>query len=160
MIKFNFHGFKNTNKQRDALLNESEHRFRETLENLPLIAVSLDMQGRVIFCNDFTLTLTGWTGNNLLGKNWFDTVIHSEPKVKQIFLEGIIKGDIPAHFENHILTHTGEQRLIAWSNTVLRDFRGNVAGIASIGVDITERSRQEDELNLIKLKLELALRSS
>ena len=77
MIKFNFHGFKNTNKQSDALLKESEHFFRETLENLPLIAVSLDLQGHVIFYNDFTLTLTGWTGNNLLGQNWFDTVNHS-----------------------------------------------------------------------------------
>ncbi len=160
MIKFNFHGFKNVNKQRDALLKESEHRFRETLENLPLIAVSLDLKGNIIFCNDFTLTLTGWKCNNLLGQNWFDAVTQSEPKVKQIFLEGMIKGDVPAHFENHILTHSGEQRLIAWSNTVLRDMRGNVAGITSIGEDITERRKQEDELKLIKLKLELALQSS
>ena len=160
MIKFNFHGFKKKNKQRNALLKESEYRFRETLENLPLIAVSLDLKGNIIFCNDFTLTLTGWTFTDLLGHNWFDTLTHSEPRVKQIFLEGMIKGDIPAHFENHILTRTGEQRLIAWSNTVLRDMSGDVASITSIGEDITERRKQEEELNLIKLKLELALQSS
>ena len=160
MIKFNFLGFKNKNNQRDAMLKESERRFRETLENLPLIAVSLDLQGNIIFCNDFTLTLTGWTCNDLLGHNWFDTMTHSEPKVKQIFLEGIQKGNIPAHFENNILTRTGEQRLIAWSNTVLRDMQGNVGGITSIGEDITERRKQEEELNLIKVKLELALQSS
>jgi len=36
-------------------LEESERRFRDILENVKLIAVVLDGQGKIIFCNDFLL---------------------------------------------------------------------------------------------------------
>ena len=39
---------------------ESNRRFRETLENVDLIAMTLDKSGNVTFCNDFLLRLTGW----------------------------------------------------------------------------------------------------
>ena len=160
MKSLNIFKFKKKSTETEALLQESERRFRETLENVSLVAISLDVQGNVVFCNDFLLTLTGWKRDEVLGQNWFDTITSSEPQVKQAFLEGMQQGNIPPHFENHILTRSGEKRLIAWSNTNLRNSQGTVAGTTSIGEDITERRKQEEELNLIKVKLELALQSS
>jgi PAS domain S-box-containing protein len=160
MISLNILGLNKKSKKTNSLILESERRFRETLENVSLLAVILDLQGNIIFCNDFTVTLVGWKCNELLGRNWFDMLTPSEPVVKQTFHESMKQGTIPLHFENAIITRSGEKHLISWSNSILRDAEGIIVGITSIGEDITERRKQEVELNLIKLKLELALQSS
>ncbi len=48
--------------------------------------------------------------------------------------------------ENPILTKSGEERLIEWRNTVLRDDAGDVCGVLSSGSDITERRLVETAL--------------
>ena len=53
-------------------LGESNRRFREMLENLELISITLDRRGTVTFCNDFLLRLTGWKRVEVIGQVWFD----------------------------------------------------------------------------------------
>jgi signal transduction histidine kinase len=66
--------------------------------------------------------------------------------VKKVFADTILSGMMPQHFENEILTHSGERRMVAWNNTVLYDIGGNIVGTSSIGEDITERKRAEEAL--------------
>ena len=53
---------------------------------------------------------------------------------------------MPLHLENAVLTKSGEERMIAWRNTVLRDSAGNIIGTLSSGEDITDRKRAEEAL--------------
>ena len=43
-------------EERTAVLRESERRFRDMLENIKLIALTLDSNGKITFCNDYLLT--------------------------------------------------------------------------------------------------------
>ncbi len=132
---------------REALA-ESERRFRTTLENVGLIAVGLDSAGRVAFVNDFTLELTGWNRHEVIGCDWFDRFVPADRRdaIRQWFLRALEEGDLPSHFENPIMTRAGEERLIEWSNTILRDYEGRVTGSVSIGEDVTEHRRAEHRL--------------
>ena len=47
-------------KQIEDALRDSESRFRTAIETVRLVAVGLDPQGHVTFCNDALCTLTGW----------------------------------------------------------------------------------------------------
>jgi PAS domain S-box-containing protein len=137
-------------------LAESNRRFREILETLELISVTLDRNGIVTFCNDFLLRLTGWKRAEVIGAVWFDRFLPkstgsvnqlgSAAAMKQGFLHIIDAGKIVLHDRYPIKTRTGELREIAWNNTMLRDGSGNIVGTASIGTDITERSREETAL--------------
>jgi PAS domain S-box-containing protein len=135
-------------KRTEEALQESERRFRETLENVNMIAVGLDAKGCITFCNDYFLRLTGWQRDEVMGKEWFSTFLPEEvcEQVRQMFAAGISSGDLPAHYDNAILTHDGEERLISWNNSMLRDPRRIVNGTVSIGEDITERKRVEKAL--------------
>ena len=134
-------------KLANAALIESERRLRSMMENMDLIAVMLDVDGDIIFCNDFLLKLTGWERAEVVEHNWFDLFIpNSLSDVKQIFQNAIETGDLPVRYENDIRTKSGETRLINWSNSLLKDVDGHILGTASIGEDITERKRAEEEL--------------
>ncbi|MEJ5201935.1 MAG: GAF domain-containing protein, partial [Anaerolineales bacterium] len=120
-------------------IKESERRFRQMLEDIRLIAIMLDREGNLTFCNNYLLELTGWTREEVLGKNWFEIFTSGEDRVqKSLITEGIERDAVPLYQENYILTKRGEQRLIAWSNSVLRDVEGKPIGITSIGEDVTE----------------------
>jgi signal transduction histidine kinase len=49
------------------------------------------------------------------------------------------------YVEHPLLTARGEERLIAWHNTVLKDKNGTIVATLSSGEDITERKRAEAE---------------
>ncbi|MBI5031470.1 MAG: PAS domain S-box protein [Chloroflexi bacterium] len=143
-------------KRAEKSLRESERRFRDTLENVRLIAVTLDVHGNIIFCNDFFLILTGWQHHQVIGENWFEKFIPADKRneIKTMFATTVTAGNIPAHYENPILTRHGDERMVIWNNTVLRDSQGMVIGTTSIGEDITERKRAEETLLKFKLGIE------
>ncbi len=126
-------------------LRASEKRFRNVLETMSLIAVMLDTEGNIIFCNDFLLHLTGWEREEVLNKDWFSLFLLPEVRdeVKQVFLRIIQTNEFPTHYENEIITREGERRLIAWNNSVYYTAQGNVIGMTGIGEDITERRQAE-----------------
>ncbi|GAB4561355.1 MAG: hypothetical protein Tsb0017_18900 [Geothermobacteraceae bacterium] len=133
-------------KKAEEALRASEARFREVLERVQLIAVLLDTNGKVSFCNDFLLKLTGMTREEVLGSDWFDLVIpDSHPEVKELFLQGLKNGEIEPYFENPIRAADQTQKYIFWNNTILRDTAGQIIGTASIGEDITERRQAQQQ---------------
>jgi PAS domain S-box-containing protein len=136
-----------TRRAQEALA-ESERRFREMLENVRMVATMLDERGNILFCNDYLLQLTGWRRDEVLGRNWFETFLpgESHAPILEIFRRGTEAADIPPHYENEIVTRAGARRLIAWNNTLLRDRDGRVVGTTSLGVDITDARRLEEEL--------------
>ncbi len=135
-------------KQAEAALRESERRFQDLLANVQLVSVMLDTHGVVTFCNDYLLTLTGWRRDEVLGRDWFAMFVPEERSdVQQMFLAAQPTGHLPAHYENPIVTRSGEQRVILWNNTLLRDAEGQIIGTASLGEDITERQRAEAALH-------------
>jgi PAS domain S-box-containing protein len=133
-------------KQAEQVLMESERRFREMLENVELIAMTLDTKGRVTFCNDSLMQTTGWTREEIIGADWCGKFIPDELETQQLFFDMIEVGKIPPHHENPIQTKNGKLRTILWNNTMLRDAAGNYIGVASIGQDVTERRRAEEAL--------------
>ena len=135
-------------RQAQDELRESERRFRSMLSNLELIAMTLDRDARITYCNDHLLRLTGWTRDELIGRDWFDTFIPGEilPAMRVTFSDLLADSPKAWHHENQIITRTGKPLLIQWNNTVLRSLAGEVIGTASIGEDVTERRNLERQM--------------
>lgn len=132
----------------EETLSESERRFRTLMEQVQMIAIMLDEHGNIIFCNDFLLKLTGWSREEIIGRNWFDTFISDNVKevVKAVFQQGLATGEIRSHHENAILTRSGVECQIVWDNTLLRDVSGSVTGVACLGIDVSSNRSLEDQL--------------
>ncbi|WP_254174798.1 PAS domain-containing sensor histidine kinase [Planktothrix pseudagardhii] len=136
-------------KQSQANLREAERRWRSLLENVRLLVVGLDRQGKVEYVNPFFLEITGYTQTEVLGKNWLDSFKSNptqRPSLPQF--SDLLDYYFKPYDQQLILTKSGEEKIIAWNNTVLKNLQGNAIGMMSIGEDITERyaiERMKDE---------------
>lgn len=136
-------------KQIEATLREAERRWRSLLENVRLVVVGLDTNGEIEYINPFFLELVGYTKEEVLSVDWFETFLPSHQKqgVQKKFIE-LLNEEFHKYNQNTILTKSGEERVIAWNNTLLRNLQGEAIGTLSIGEDITERQvieRMKDE---------------
>ncbi len=123
-----------------------EQRFRETLETVHLPVVQLDCNGRITFCNECFLGITRRHREELIGRDWFEVCIPADMRedLRRGFLsEAMLKGAPARHCETPLLVRDGKQRIIAWSNTLLRDEEQNIIGMTSIGQDMTEQRNNE-----------------
>ncbi len=115
----------------------SARRLRDVLENVQLAAVSLDLDGRIVFCNQYLADLSGWTRTELVGSLWLERFPTGDPDYR----ERMRAGRIRVHDTRPLPTRSGDVRTISWSNTIDRDANGNVCGSTSLGEDVTDRDR-------------------
>jgi PAS domain S-box-containing protein len=104
--------------------------------------------------------LLGYTEEEIIGRNWFDVFVPpgNRDSLRQSF-ERMIAGkeELPEYIQNPVVTSAGEERLIAWHNTVLFDEAGNITATLSSGEDITTRQRAVEQLRQREEQLRLTL---
>lgn len=125
---------------------ELARQFRELVDHVDLLGVLLNERGEVTFANAALLRALGRSLDQIVGMDWFDGFVPpSGQHARDGFHAAMRDGALDLHYENEIETSGGEHRLIAWSNTVLTGPDGRPVGTASLGEDITERRRQEEQ---------------
>jgi PAS domain S-box-containing protein len=134
------------------ILRKERDEAQAYLDIAGVILVAIDAEQKVTLINKKGIEILGYSEQDIIGKNWFDTFLPEKNRddVGRVFAE-IIKGEIePAeYFENLVLTKNGEERIIAWHNTLVKDESGNIVGTLSSGEDVTERRRAQKEMKLL-----------
>jgi PAS domain S-box-containing protein len=150
-------------KQAEESLRRERERVQRYFEVAGFIFVSLNPKGEVTLINRKGCEILGYKPEEIIGKNWFDNFLPPLEKnmVKEVF-QKVVSGEMEgvSNFENRIFTKNGEERLIAWNNTFLKDEKGRVTEVFSAGEDITEKRRAQEELRERETKLTLALESA
>jgi PAS domain S-box-containing protein len=132
----------------DALRIEAA-RSRQYLDIAGVVIVALNTNGIIELVNKKGCEVIGAPEEFVIGKNWFDQFVPElfRVEIKNKFSE-LISGKLdPFEYDEYlIITSHGEERLIAWHNSLRMDSTGKVVGTLSSGTDITARSRAQKEL--------------
>jgi two-component system sensor histidine kinase/response regulator len=130
----------------EALRRERDFTFA-VLDTLSALVVVLDPEGRIVRFNHACEEMTGYSADEAIGKLLWDLLLLPEEvePVKVVF-KSLLTGVLSNQNESYWVAEDGERRLIAWSNTAIRDQRGQVEYIIGTGVDITRRRHAEEEL--------------
>jgi PAS domain S-box-containing protein len=127
-------------------VNEEMKQFFKTA-NTPIIGI--DNKGLV---NEWNLTsekITGYTKQEVLGKNFVETYIAKEyKKIARKLLEKTLKGIETANFEVPLFTKEKEQVMILLNTNARIDTDGKIVGVLVIGQNITELVGYRNELKL------------
>ena len=113
------------------------------------IILVLNPDGTVELINKRGSDILGYPEKEIVGKNWFDHFLPEtiREQIREVF-QKVQNDEVPLEevFENAVLTRQGEERIIAWNNSLIRDESGDIIGTLSSGQDITRRIVTEREL--------------
>lgn len=126
-----------------------KERAQKYLDIAGVAIVALNERGEVTLINKRGCEILGYREEEVLGKRWFDHFLPARNRqdVATVFKQ-LLAGEIDPveHYENPVLTKAGEERTIAWYNTLIRDETGKPTGTLSSGEDVTERLKAEEAL--------------
>ena len=139
-------------------LHESERKYRELVENANSIILHITSDGKIAFLNEFGQQFFGYSEDELIGRHIVGTIVpesESTGRDMRPFLDGILAN--PAAYEHNInenIRRNGERAWVEWTNKAALDDDGRVVGVLSIGTNVTERIRAEEELHRLNAELE------
>lgn len=124
-----------------------EKQFAETvIKTAQAIILVLDPEGNIVSFNPFMEELSGFLLKEVKGKEWFSTFLPAcdHNKTRELFND--VKNDVDTKGTiNPIITKDGRTRYIEWNNKRILDRNNESIFIVSVGQDITERIKSEEE---------------
>ena len=131
----------------EAVVHEKETAQRY-LDIAGVMFCALNRAGDIVMINKKGSEILGYSDNELIGQNWFDVCLpeNCQEKVKTVFALQLAGEITPVEFyENSVINQNGEERLIAFHNTLLHDDNG-ISGVLFSGEDVTEQRMTQNEL--------------
>jgi PAS domain S-box-containing protein len=141
-------------KQAEEKLREERNFTNAVLNNAGPLIMVLDREGRVARFNKACERLTGYTFQEVSGKLILDFLVDSKEtdQVRKMFPLTSEKS-IPPSFEGYWIGRDGQKHLISWANSLMGGVKDSASHIVSIGIDITDKRRAEEEADLRRRQL-------
>ena len=136
-------------KLEEEIIEKERNKLQKYIDVAGIILKIIDKDGNVSLINNRGCEVLGYTREEILEKKWIDNFVPErlQEKMNNIFAELKSKKTVShEHLESPILTINGEERIISWYNTILKDEKGEFQGILSTGEDVTTKSKVEREL--------------
>ncbi len=130
-------------------LREERNKAQQYLNIAGVIIVAINEEGTVSLINKKGCDVLGYREEEIIGKNWFDLCVPEDVREERKDTFKRVMADKEQEvddYENIILTKSGEERIVAWHNAILRDGSGRIVATLSSGEDITIRKQTEEEL--------------
>jgi PAS domain S-box-containing protein len=136
-------------KKVELALQQEKERTQKYLDIAAVMLMVLDADGKVSVINRRGCEILGYKAEDIVGKSWFNNFIphRIRRKVRAVFKK-LMSGEVESigYFENPVVTKSGEERLIAWHNSLIKNDTGKFVAVLSSGEDITERKKAEEAL--------------
>jgi diguanylate cyclase (GGDEF)-like protein/PAS domain S-box-containing protein len=130
----------------DARRQAVEARYQAVVEDQSELISLARPDGELQFVNRAYAAHFGTTPEAMLGRSLYDYVAPAERPAVAAHLQAVLAGRASAAGENQMVLPDGQLRRVAWSNRALTDADGQVTALHSVGRDVTDRWRAEQQL--------------
>ncbi len=139
-------------RRAEIRLAESENRFKEMFMNAPLGYQSLDENGDFLYVNNKWVELTGYTREEIIGKNFSELVPpENVEKFDKYFMHFKHRGEI-REVEFELIRKDGVVISTLFDGTIQYDGEGRFLRTHCIMQDITARKKTEESLRTSEAK--------
>ncbi len=127
-------------------LRQDRDYVNRIIQNTPALVVGIAPDGTTTFINPAVETATGYTPQEVIGKNWWRLFYpgNAYSQVEALF-EAFKDGDVH-NYEMDLTTKAGQKRTISWNSINRTNEQGQVLEVIGFGVDMTERKKTEQAL--------------
>ena len=108
--------------------------------------LTFDKEGNITFANNKGLEILGCCEEDIIGKNWFDTFVIESKKEEQRGQYIYVMDNPSSHisyYESYVITKNGDEIVVGWHTSLVKDNNGNVTGMLAYGDDATQRKEME-----------------
>ena len=148
-------------RQAESAVRHERDLSQRYLDTAEVILLALDLEGRITLVNRHACSVLGWEASDLLGRNFITTCVPAHLREETgRRLRRVHAGPDSSQVDNPIVTRSGEERLIQWRNTLLRDGEGRVVSTLSSGTDITGHTQAIDALRTAEERMRFALQGA
>jgi len=143
-------------KKIEEELRKSEARYRELVEQMPVLLCRFRPDGTLTFVNKAYQNYFGHGEKSLRGENFFQFIPEKEREyVRKKYFSLDSKKPIIT-YEHKVYDRNGNIRWMEWTDRALFDENGKITEYQSVGIDVTERKTAEEELRLLATAIEHA----
>ncbi|MCL4303077.1 MAG: PAS domain S-box protein [Anaerolineae bacterium] len=139
--------------KRLKMLKKERNFISAILDTADALVVALNRSGQIVHFNRACEQTSGYSFAEVKNHYVWELLPPETAASTQSYFTDIPPGpftegshEVPRRFEAHLITKTGQQRLIAWSTSTLFDRSGLVEYVIATGIDITEQKRAETAL--------------
>lgn len=140
--------------QRTKELEKTNKKYRDLYDNAPEMFVSVSAKdGSVLECNETLLKKTGFSKDEMIGKNVLECYHPDSLEIaKKAFEVFVATGSVKNH-ELELLKKNGDKIHVLLNVTSVKDKDGNVLESRSSWRDISDVKSANDKINVLNLKL-------
>lgn len=125
-------------------LEEARDRAEKYLDIAEAVIVAFDDNARITMLNAKGYEVLGYEPGSLIGADWCELCV--APEKHALFRKNwdeAMRTGVVGRSVSYVRTRSGEQRLLSWASTLIRDEQGEITGALSSGEDITDQRRAE-----------------
>lgn len=127
-----------------------ERDFNESLlDTAQIIILTQSREGVIKTINHYGEKMTGWSEEDLKGKQFFDMIVHANmpgDDMEQVIQDVALGSEEHVYREGILISRDGREREIAWNHSRLVGASGTVELVLSVGLDITDRKEAEKRI--------------
>lgn len=115
--------------------------------------IGKDLSGKVVSWNSGAERMFGYTAAEIVGTSIERLIASDRPDEERRILENAMRGETRL-YETVRIRKDGSPVILSLAVSPIRDAQGAVVGVSSIGRDITERKRAEEQILRLNAELE------
>ncbi|RNI29072.1 PAS domain S-box protein [Rufibacter latericius] len=142
--------------RRQEVLRESMHQFRSFLSQVNLAYVSMDLDLRVVYVNDYFLQYTGYKREEVIGQNYYELFVPEKERATRIqeIRKALQNQTLRSYYEWDLITKSQSVKILRWNIMFEMDVEGKVVGITAVGKDMTDKRIAMEALKDNKIRLQ------
>jgi PAS domain S-box-containing protein len=132
-------------KQVEKALRESEERYKQLWNDAPVAYHTLDANGIILQVNQTEMGMLGYTTDEMVGKPIFEFILPEQRKDAEARFRLKLAGrHVPKQDDRIYLRKDGSRIWVSIDDKLEHDTDGEVLGIRTIMVDVSEQKKAEE----------------
>ena len=136
-------------KRLEKEVEEGQEHIQLYMDAMAVLVVVIDSSGNVIAVNRKTADVLGYGGQEMVGKSWFNTFMPPDSRAsRKNDFERVMAGliDDVTNLEGLMLCRSGQEKMIRWYITRVRDADGKIIANIGCGLDMAQEKALESNL--------------
>jgi len=132
-------------KEQENALKESEHKYRDLVDNTPDLRYRVDMEGKIVFVSASIYKISGYTPDEVMGMRLAD-YLYVKPAERDEFLRMLQEKGHLENFEAQLKKKDGSKWWASTNAHIFSDKDGVELGVEGVIRDVTELKSLQDRM--------------